>query len=95
MQTEEQRFNGADYVHERDSPRLSVQYERIFTLMKDAEWRTLPEISTLCEDPPASVSAQLRHMRKRRFGLHTVNRRYLGGGLYEYQLLVNPLTQEE
>jgi len=82
------RFDGADYVPPRDDPRLSVQYWRIFVLMRDGRWRSLSEIARVTGDPPASISAQLRHMRKRRFGAHTVNRRYLGDGLYEYQLIV-------
>jgi hypothetical protein len=81
------RFNGDDYVPPRDNPRLTVQYFRIFALMRDQRWRSLPAIEALTGDPPASISAQLRHMRKARFGGHTVNRRYLGDGLYEYQLV--------
>jgi len=84
------RFDGDDYVPPRDNPRLTRQYERIFTLMRDGVWRTLAEIESLTGDPPASISAQLRHMRKARFGQHTLNRRHLGEprhGLYEYQLI--------
>lgn len=82
------RFDGDDYVPPRDDPRLSRQYWRIFTLMRDGAWRTLPAIERETGDPPASISAQLRHMRKDRFGGHTINRRYLGNGLYEYQLII-------
>lgn len=82
------RFDGADYKPERDDDRLGDQYSRIFDLMKDGQWRSLPRIEKVTGDPPASISAQLRHMRKARFGGHEVNRRYLGEGLYEYQLLV-------
>ncbi len=48
-----------------------------------------PEIATCTLTPPASVSAQLRHMRKPRFGGHTVEREYVGDGLYNYRLIVN------
>ena len=82
------RFNGADYDRTRDDGRLSAQYARLFALMRDGVWRSLPEMARLTQDPPASLSAQLRHMRKARFGGHTVNRRYVGSGLYEYQLVV-------
>lgn len=82
------RFNGADYQPARDDDRLSVQYRRIFSLMQDGQWRTLEEIEQVTQDPQASISAQLRHMRKARFGAHTVNRRYLVAGLYEYQLVI-------
>tara|TARA_R110000868_G_scaffold27797_3_gene105022 strand:+ start:1475 stop:1975 length:501 start_codon:yes stop_codon:yes gene_type:complete len=83
------RFNGSDYSHERDSSRLSTQYWDIYNLMRDSSRRTLHRIERLTGHPPASVSAQLRHMRKGRFGGHTVNKHYLGNGLYEYELIVN------
>lgn len=82
-------FNGPEYDYERDHQRLSGQYRDIFNLMRDQEWRTLPEIARLTGHPEASISAQLRHMRKPRFGLHTVNRRHISHGLFEYQLVVN------
>lgn len=82
-------FNGDDYVPPRDHARLGRQYLRIFALMADGQWRTLDDIAAATGDPPASVSAQLRHMRKARFGGHTLNRRYVHDGLYEYQVLVN------
>jgi hypothetical protein len=84
-------FNGADYVPAIDHARLSVQFQRIFDLMKDGKWRTLAAIAAITKDPPASISAQLRHMRKERFGAHTVNRQRTGepaSGLFEYQLVV-------
>jgi DNA-binding IclR family transcriptional regulator len=81
------RFNGSDYDRERDDARLSGQALRIFDLMKDGQWRTLNQIASATGDPPASVSAQLRHLRKSRFGSHAVNKRHLGNGLYEYQVI--------
>ena len=82
----EYEFAGADYVPERDHDRLATQIGRIFVVMVDEEWRTLDQISRLCNAPHASVSAQLRNLRKPKFGGHTVNRRHLADGLYEYQL---------
>lgn len=83
-------FNGPDYVPERDNERLTGQIKRVKDLMADAEWRTLQQIADTTGDPPASVSAQLRHLRKRRFGSHVVEKQHLGDGLYEYRLLLNP-----
>lgn len=83
------RYNGPEYVPERDDARLTGQTERIFKLMRDGQWRTLPEIAAITTDPPASVSAQLRHLRKPRFGAHTIERRSRRGALFEYQLIVN------
>jgi hypothetical protein len=81
-------FDGSDYDHQRDAVRLTGQLERVFMLMRDSEWRTLDDIARATGDPPASVSAQLRHLRKARFGSHQVYKRHLGNGLYEYRLVV-------
>lgn len=80
------RFNGADYQAERDNLRLAPQHERIRDLMLDGEWRTLDQIAEATNDPVASVSAQLRHLRKPRFGSYRVDRRHVGAGLYEYRV---------
>ena len=87
------RFNGSDYSHERDSSRLSNQYWDIYNVMRDGKRRTLGTIEMITGHPPASISAQLRHMRKVRFGSNTVNKHYLGNGLYEYELIVNRETE--
>ena len=80
------RFDGADYKPERDDARLTGQLLRIWDCMCDGKWRTLKEISERTGDPESSISAQLRHLRKPRFGGHTVAREYVGNGLYKYQL---------
>ena len=90
----ELRFDGADYQPERDNPRLTSQITRIFSLMRDGQWRTLPAIAEATKCPEASVSAQLRHLRKERFGKHTVERQYINSGLYEYRLIVNNEAKE-
>lgn len=82
-------FNGADFQAARDQCRLSRQFARLFALMLDGQARTLAQISEITGDPPASVSAQLRHMRKPRFGAHLVEREHLGRGLYRYTLTEN------
>lgn len=84
-----QRFNGPDYVPEFDKARLTGQIERIYKTMIDGKWRTLEEIQAATGDPQASISAQLRHLRKERFGSHTVEKRRRGEpshGLFEYKL---------
>jgi len=40
-----------------------------------ATWLTLDELAKLTHYPPASISAQLRHMRKPRFGAYEVAKR--------------------
>lgn len=82
-------FDGPAFDPARDAKRLTNQNARVFALMRDGEWRTLRDIAEGLGYPESSVSAQLRHMRKARFGAHTVERRYVRDGLYEYRLLVN------
>lgn len=88
---ERPRFDGAEYVPPIDDARLTGQMRRVWDAMSNGTWRTLEEISTLTGDPAASVSAQLRHFRKKRFGAHTVERRARGdraNGLFEYRIVV-------
>lgn len=83
-------FNGSDYVPEADDQRLRRQLVRVRTSMVDGHWRTLGEIAEATGDPQASISAQLRHLRKERFGGWVVEKRARGdrsGGLFEYRLL--------
>lgn len=85
------RFDGPDYSPQHDQVRLASQTERVFQLMKDGRWRTLDEIASATGDPPASVSARLRDLRKKRFGAHTVLKQSRGErvhGLFEYRLFV-------
>ena len=82
-------FDGPVYVPRFDYARLTGQIERVYNLICDGEWRTLSEIERATGDPAASVSAQLRHLRKVKFGSHTINKRPRGdrySGLWEYQL---------
>lgn len=83
-------FNGPEYQEEFDFDRLSNQHNRIKLLMLDGMWRTIGQISLATSDPESSVSAQLRHLRKERFGSYTVERRSTGDrsrGLFEYRVL--------
>jgi len=84
-------FNGPAYEPILDDLRLKGQMLRIVILMIDGEWRTLDEIKEETGDPPASISAQLRHLRKKRFGSHVVDKRRRGddtNGLWEYHLIL-------
>lgn len=80
-------FNGDDYVPERDHGRLTGQLQRVHAYVADGQWHTLHEIAKATGDPEASISAQLRHLRKARFGGHTVEREYIENGLYRYRLV--------
>lgn len=83
-------FDGPEYVPAFDKARLTGQILRVYNLMIDGHWRTLDEIAQATRDPHASISAQLRHLRKAKFGSHTVDKRPRGDrsrGLWEYRLV--------
>jgi hypothetical protein len=80
-------FDGSDYVPERDNERLNGQIKRIHALMIDGLPRTLSQIASVTGDPEASVSAQLRNLKKERFGSYRLEKDYKGNGLFAYRLL--------
>ena len=85
----EAHFNGPVYEPAFDYSRLRGQIMRVYECMKDHRWRTLDEIARVTGDPHASISAQLRHLRKERFGSHTIEKRPRGdrsAGLWEYRI---------
>jgi hypothetical protein len=93
-------FSGPAYDPAHDHKRLTKQIGRIYDCMKDSSWRTLEEIKKATGDPHASISAQLRHLRKPRFGGYKVDKRHRGSksvGLYEYRLLppIGPVLVKE
>jgi hypothetical protein len=88
----ESHFNGSNYEPDFDDDRLRGQIKDVFRLMKDGIWRTLDEIHFFTGHPHASISAQLRHLRKERFGSHIIDKQPRGersDGLWEYKLIVN------
>lgn len=72
-----------------DKGRVMEQLATIRTLMLDGQPRTLGQIEQVTGYPQASISAQLRHLRKKRFGSYLVTKRRVGGvktGLWEYSV---------
>ena len=82
------RFDGSDYVHKRDGIRLTGQLERVFDVMKSGQWISLRELSDRARCPEASASAQMRNLRKERFGGFEVEKKYTHMGLFLYRLKV-------
>jgi Fic family protein len=83
------RTFGPAYSEAIDGPRLETQRDRLRAFMLGQRvWLTLHEIAAATGYPEASVSAQLRHLRKARFGGFEVNkrRRRADGGTWEYSL---------
>lgn len=83
------RFDGDTYDPKHDLVRLTGQIQRVFDAIKDNGWYTLDEIHKATNDPHASISAQLRNLRKERFGSHVIEKRCKGNrsnGLWEYSM---------
>jgi hypothetical protein len=85
-------FAGSDYSPALDRERLLSQHAKVKTFMlRDNEWRTLRDIAAAIGEPEASISAQLRHLRREAFGAFKVEKRRAerGGsvGLFEYRVL--------
>ena len=82
---------GPAYDPAIDGKRIMRQHERIRSYMLARGWVPLAQIALDLDYPEASVSAQLRHLRKPRFGGHTVDRERresAGGGTWIYRLKV-------
>ena len=96
MKKKKPEFGGPEYDPALDEERLTKQMGRVYACMIDGKWRTLGEICQITGDPEASISAQLRHLRKPSFGAYLVKRRRRGdrkNGLFEYQLLKIEIDQ--
>lgn len=85
----DQSFSGDTFSAPRDGMRLNAQLIAVKQLMADSCWRTLQDIAGYVHASEASVSARLRDLRKEKFGTHTVNRRHVQPGLFEYQLILS------
>lgn len=84
-------FSGPAYSPASDHARLLSQHLTIFNLMKDGKPRTLAQIEDKTGYPTASVSAQLRNLRKTGFGAHTITKERVktGSGTWIYTLTPN------
>lgn len=84
------QFDGETFEPKLDQVRLNGQLLRVYECMKDGQWRTLGHIVEACghRDSEAAVSARLRDLRKPKFGSHTVERRRITAGLFDYRLIV-------
>ena len=88
------RTFGPAYDEAIDGERISKQHDRIrdFMLRVDAtqgRWLTLQEIQQALGYPESSISAQLRHFRKPKFGSFRVDKRRRhedGKGTWEYRV---------
>lgn len=79
------QFDGPSLT-DADHERLGKQLACIFAVISDGQWRTLRQLEEATGFTSSSISAQLRNLRKPRFGSHVVAREHVGGGLYRYRL---------
>ena len=84
---------GPAYEARHDEARLRTQHEVIRDVMLSAAeigtWLTLRELAGITRYGEASISAQLRHLRKPTFGGYAVEKRRRGEpscGVWEYRL---------
>ncbi len=88
---------GRGYEPAHDARRLRTQFEVIRDVMLSAAecgaWLTLRELGRITGYGEASISAQLRHLRKPQFGGYLVEKRRRGEpnrGVWEYRLRPGP-----
>jgi hypothetical protein len=81
----EPHYNGPEYEASKDFVRLHAQTKRVLEATLGM-WKTLAEIALETGAPEASASAQLRHLRKERFGGYRVERRRRSESQWEYRV---------
>ena len=79
---------GPAYEKKKDGKRIAKQIESIREYMLSSDWKTLVEIEAALGYPQASVSAQLRHLRKARFGGYRVDKQRRTEGTWEYRVRI-------
>lgn len=85
---------GPAYVKELDGKRIAKQHEVIRDFMlNNTNWFTLAELHALLQFPEASISAQLRHLRKKRFGAYRVEKQRRTVGTWEYRVLMPKIKE--
>ena len=83
------KFNGSDYNPTLDDGRLGKQMDRVKYVTRSGIPMSLADIAKKTGDPEASVSAQLRHLRKEKHGAHKVDKIHIGHGIYLYEVTLN------
>lgn len=71
--------------------RANTQRQHVFEVMKDGKPRTISAIAQAIGARPESIpaiGARLRDFRKPKFGSHTVEKKEVRPGLFEYKLVI-------
>lgn len=88
------RTFGPAYDPKKDANRVMTQHEVIKGFMLNTgKWWTLQDLRYNLNYPESSISAQLRHLRKKEFGSYIVERRRRSGGTWEYRVREREVTK--
>ncbi len=80
-------FDGSHYDPKVDKQRLTQQMRGVYECICKGDWKTVEEIGTVTGYPQPSISAQLRNLRKKKFGgLDVEGRCRDGTKIFEYRL---------
>jgi hypothetical protein len=77
-------FDSGVQLQPADHLRLGKQLDRIHAIVSDGQWYSVPDVRIAIQrrfgvqDPEPSISAQLRNLRKAKFGGLTIERRRVG-----------------
>jgi hypothetical protein len=85
----ENKTFGPAFDKKEDGERVNKQHVSIREYMLVAGWKSLADIEKVLSYPQASISAQLRHLRKPVFGGYQVEKRRVGS-FWEYKVSVPP-----
>jgi hypothetical protein len=69
--------------------RFDTQLAVLLNALQNTGWWTLKQLSDATGSPEPSVSANLRHLRKKQFGGHKIERRRLNGTSYTWEYSIN------
>lgn len=85
-------FPSEAYDPELDYGRLTAQMRRLWAVIVDGRWHTLAELEQAADGPQGSLSADLRSLRKPKFGGFVVARKRVTeeGGTWAYRLVLRP-----
>ena len=75
MRKPRRKWNRREQRPKRLRTQRGVIRDVMLSAGKSATWLTLEELAKLTQFPPASISAQLRHLRKPRHGAFVVEKR--------------------
>lgn len=82
-------FGGSTYDPARDGKRLSAQQLAVNAVMSDGQWHKSVEVAKAIGAKPesyAAVTSRIRDIRKICKSEEAVERRHLGGGLWEFRV---------